>query len=325
MFEGSARRVAWPSQALCALVAAAIPTLAGCPLAADLGDVSLRGAATDGGSSATDTTATEPSPRTDSGSAARCVEGRADCDGSGACATVLASDPSHCGRCERACDDGSVCSKGECVARCDDGLVKCGQACVDTTTHPDHCGTCDKPCAARDRCEGGTCKTCTPSCAGKRCGDPDGCDGLCQSGSCDAGQRCVQGACVCDAQSCAGCCRAGTCMTGESANACGEGGAACRTCTTGTACDVGACVPYHVRCLGEDSGAGSIVKTCRAMCDIFQDAGCVSGVLAAYPTGVGFLANDLNCTPASLLGQITSCDSTLFPAKGQSVGCFCKD
>lgn len=321
----SVRRAAWPSKALSLVAAAALPTLAGCPMAADLGDVSLRAGAAADSDASSDTMATDPASPDGAPARARCVEGRADCAGDGACATVLASDPAHCGRCGRACDGGSVCSRGECVARCDDGLVKCGQACVDTKAHPDHCGACDKPCAAPSRCEGGSCKACAPSCAGKRCGEPDGCDGLCQTGSCDAGQRCVQGSCICDAQSCAGCCRAGQCMTGQSASACGEGGAACRTCTTGTACDVGACVPYHVRCLGEDAGAGSIIKTCRAMCDVFQDAACVSGVLAAYPTGVGFLANDANCTPSTLLGQIATCDTTLFAAKGQSVACFCRD
>lgn len=325
MSEASPRRVAWPSQALCALVATAIPTLAGCPMTADLGDVSLRGSATDGGSSATDTAATEPGPRTDSGSAARCVEGRADCDASGACATALASDPSHCGRCGRACEGATVCSKGECAASCGDGLVKCGQACVDTATHPDHCGACDKPCAAKDTCQGGSCRTCTPSCAGKRCGDSDGCDGICQAGSCDGGQRCVQGACICDPQSCAGCCRAGTCFVGDDPDSCGEGGASCRACARGTACEVGACVPYHVRCLAEDAGLGSLVKTCRAMCDIFQDAGCIGGVLGGLPSTVGFLASGATCSPALGLGQVATCDTVLFAAAGQSVGCFCKD
>jgi hypothetical protein len=54
---------------------------------------------------------------------------------------------------------------------------------------------------------------CTPTCAGRACGDQDGCGGSCQSGSCLNGQVCQNGQCV---HSCAvgTPCGPGSCISG---------------------------------------------------------------------------------------------------------------
>jgi hypothetical protein len=78
---------------------------------------------------------------------------------------------------------------------------------------------------------------CTPTCAGKTCGD-DGCGGSC--GSCGANQACQGGSCVCTAQCCAdtdcgacAACQNGACVTTSGA-ACGSGG----TCLANRSCAV---------------------------------------------------------------------------------------
>ncbi|KYF69972.1 hypothetical protein BE11_40480 [Sorangium cellulosum] len=79
---------------------------------------------------------------------------------------------------------------------------------------------------------------CTPSCAGKACGAPNGCGGKCSSGSCPAGTTCGGGGvayqCGCTPQcsgkacgapdGCGGICTGGACPAGEACGAAGVPG-----------------------------------------------------------------------------------------------------
>src|SRR4029077_1349135 len=80
-----------------------------------------------------------------------------------------------------------------------------------------------------------------PSCAGKACGESDGCGGVCNSGACGTGQRCVIGVGTCDPTSCAGCCAGSICKDGNADGECGHGGTVCATCPSGVACGTGTC------------------------------------------------------------------------------------
>ncbi len=146
------------------------------------------------------------------GSCGTCGEGEA-CEG-GQCvaACVPACDGKSCG------PDGCGGSCGSCPAgeSCNDGVCEAGSACGDVTYE----GKCEGDTVVW--CEGGalqsfdcgaagdgkvcgfkagtgyTCvpaASCTPSCAGKACGD-DGCGGSC--GGCAGGTTCQAGQCVAD-------------------------------------------------------------------------------------------------------------------------------
>jgi len=100
---------------------------------------------------------------------------------------------------------------------------------------------------------------CIRVCAGKSCGDPDGCGGLCD-GACPAGQVCQAGTCTCTAQSCgSGCCQADACFPGTADDHCGGGGAACSDClaqsqSCGAQQSCFACTPD---CSGKACGAAN--------------------------------------------------------------------
>lgn len=110
----------------------------------------------------------------------------------------LASDPLHCGQCDRRCSDGQVCSLGQCSSGCAGVLVDCSGSCVDTTTDENHCGGCNLPCSSEAECVGSEC-VCP--------GQADYCDGGCVNlennhdncgecgRRCDAGVQCVGGEC----------------------------------------------------------------------------------------------------------------------------------
>ncbi|MBL8740184.1 MAG: hypothetical protein JNK04_03790 [Myxococcales bacterium] len=89
--------------------------------------------------------------------------------------------PDGCGGICGTCDDGDSCDvgTGQCVAFC-------GNSCEGS------CGPCPSNSSQTLTCtSSGICKcnaTCTPSCAGKSCGD-DGCGGSC--GPCDANSVCA--------------------------------------------------------------------------------------------------------------------------------------
>lgn len=62
----------------------------------------------------------------------------------------------------------------------------------------------------------------------------------------------------CDASSCDGCCDAnGECQAGNQVSACGASGAACHTCVTGQACNLGACTGGNATGGSGGTGGGS--------------------------------------------------------------------
>lgn len=70
-------------------------------------------------------------------------------------------------------------------------------------SEPSSCGSrggaCQQ-CSADEKCDmklRACLKPCVPQCEGKKCGDPDGCDGACQAGSCQPGWECQNGKCIC--------------------------------------------------------------------------------------------------------------------------------
>jgi hypothetical protein len=69
---------------------------------------------------------------------------------------------SAAGRCEVSSPEG-------CAESCASAGAECGEVCGES------CGECA---GERSRCEGGRC-VCPPDCAGKVCGDADGCGGVC--------------------------------------------------------------------------------------------------------------------------------------------------
>ncbi len=113
------------------------------------------------------------------GSCGNCLAGQT-CDAAGQC---VGGDNGDC---------GNITSKGVCEGNT---LKYCSGG--DLKTYD--CGEFSKVCGYDDQFDWFDCiedgGACTPSCAGKTCGD-DGCGGSC--GSCDAGQTCNAGQCVAD-------------------------------------------------------------------------------------------------------------------------------
>src|SRR5581483_7307846 len=99
-----------------------------------------------------------------------------------------------------ACDAGQRCHQGQCVCdatSCPNGCCD-GANCVPFADQTNQrCGTGGAACAActgSDTCGGGgtpgVCG-CTPDCAGKQCGEPNGCGGTCTG--CRECQTCPEG------------------------------------------------------------------------------------------------------------------------------------
>lgn len=68
------------------------------------------------------------------------------------------TDVSHCGACDHACAESSICVSGTCVD-CTDKTM-CGSICYDLQSDPDHCGSCDSTCPNNVACVNGSCQGC---------------------------------------------------------------------------------------------------------------------------------------------------------------------
>lgn len=196
------------------------------------------------------------------------------------------------GACLRNQNDGACGAHGAACAACPVGGPACvpipgnppvGSLCqeCDSTTCPDGCCTADGHCdesGSHQSCghagsacvdctlDGSichewyaTCAECWPDCAGKACGDSDGCGGSCEA-DCGPGLTCVVGSewvpsgChPCGPTTCPyGCCDGdGHCVSGSHQHTCGAGGQACMDCGN-QACDWGViqaqCVPCGTDC-----------------------------------------------------------------------------
>lgn len=174
----------------------------------------------------------------------------ADQDRCGGECVNLASDPKHCGRCERACAEGEFCVEGKCSTTCT-GTV-CGgdgrSVCVELSSDRAHCGACNRACD-----EG---STCVDSKCVEGCSDDSACNGACVDlksdedncgkcgAACPAGGSCTDGECRCPAEQ--KICGDSCVDTAVEAEHCGECGQAC---DAGERCEGG-------RCVGEGQAGG---------------------------------------------------------------------
>jgi hypothetical protein len=128
--------------------------------------------------------------------------------------------------------DAGSCGPGNCSGCCS------GTSCISLSNQSTgQCGTAGATCVAcsgTDTCQAGSCQT--PDAGSTDAG-----------GNTDAGSGSDAGvdAGSCGPSNCAGCCNGTACIaiSSESNGQCGANGLACQPCTTGTACQTGACVP----------------------------------------------------------------------------------
>lgn len=157
---------------------------------------------------ACDETCAEPTPMcVVEGGAASCREGcgaEAPTPCAGRCVDT-ASDPDHCGGCDRACPDpmrpGAVaaCADGGCGFACAAGAGDCDgdpdNGCETSVVSDESCGGCGRVCAPAagvGRCDGGACEivACDPGFGDCNADPADGCEARLTSsahcGACDA-------------------------------------------------------------------------------------------------------------------------------------------
>ena len=226
-----------------------------------------------------------------------CPDSDAFCSGAGQCTCpglVCAGD---------CCPPVSTCEEGVCVAcvpfTCEivggecgilndgcGGTVPCGSCGPNETCQPNLVCACDYlecggECCSQDAvCYQGQCWTgCVPDCAGKLCGDDDGCGGTCPDSPCAApGEVCYLGACcapdcdgkACGAQdSCGGVCD-GPCPGGVDCvdGVCCETDCAGKACGApdgcGGSCPLGSCTGDWESCV--DGSCECIYLDCEGAC-----------------------------------------------------------
>ena len=211
-----------------------------------------------------------------------------------------ASDPAHCGACDKACpalNGGSAaCSGGKCGIACASPLVAVGGACVDPASDASNCGAAGHACVSP---EGGA-----AGCAGGKCAGacPQGAS-LC-GGTGDGGGKCLDvsrdpancGACghACGAPeggsaACVGGVCAGTC--GSSKAVCGagvDGGGTCADLAT----DAKNCAACGHACAAPEGGAaGCVASACAGQCS-------GSRTVCAQTIDGGGSCKDLSSDPA---------------------------
>ncbi len=263
--------------------------------------------------------------------------------------------PADCkAACQPACD-GKQCGANGCGGVC--GVCGETKACTDagkcvavaTTCGDGECEPGENPTNCAKDCK----PTCTANCAGKPCGDIDGCGGLC-SGPCPGG-----GTCTAD-KNCQGgsLCGNGTCDPGETnancatdckpdctpacgGKSCGPNGCggSCGLCGTGKACtDEGQCVALGPVCGNGMCEAGESNASCPADCKptgpVCGNGMCETGETNANcpadckPTGpvCGNGTCEAGETSASCAADCkTTGGSCVGKCGGQSNGCYCDD
>ena len=190
------------------------------------------------------------------GSCGTCPAG-STCNVAGVCELTCAP---QCG--DRVCGPDPVCgvSCGACAAglvcnTADNACVaSCTPSCAGKECGDNGCGGACGVCAAGSSCRDFRCvSTCVPSCGGNECGS-DGCGGTC--GACDAGESCQGGVCV-------------GCVADCSRRQCGPDGCGgtCGTCSQGQICDAqyGLCMT-NPDCIPQCSGRDCGPDGCGGMC-----------------------------------------------------------
>ncbi len=161
---------------------------------------------------------------------------------------ACAGDATYCGTV--CCQPGEDCVGGACT--CGGGICPNGccanRTCVSPPTDA-QCGTNGAACTvcvAPETCGGGNPGTpgvcgCTPDCAGKVCGDPDGCGGLC-TGGCPNGQTCRHGGCFlpCGSDNTCTSCGGASCACGAAERLCQDTATGLGVCTSDADCPIGA-------------------------------------------------------------------------------------
>ena len=195
---------------------------------------------------------------------------------------------SYTGSCSLSTSGNSICYDycNEAGTSCDEDADCCGGgACCDgTCTNEITCDVCTPSCAGKDcgddGCEGscGSCSGvdtcggggtagvcgCTPQCTGKDCGD-DGCDGSC--GSCSGYDSCggggTAGVCGCTAATCGSSC-------GTISDGCGHD-LDCGGCSSGYDCVNNSCTPS---CSHDCYGSCDTYNGCGELCGCDTGACC---------------------------------------------------
>lgn len=103
---------------------------------------------------------------------------------------------------------------------------------------------------------------------------------------------------TCSTLSCSGCCVGDTCMAGNTVDACGSGGVACGSCTTGMRCNAGRCEATAASCDPSSCGGCCSGTTCLAG---DSASACGSGGGACTDCGADHMCSGGSCVldPAS--------------------------
>jgi hypothetical protein len=202
-----------------------------------------------GGAASTSSGATSTSAGGDAGAHAcdpTCGCGLGPC---GASCFDLENDPSHCGRCDQACNHNAYCHQGKCT--CLPGFTDCDGACVFTAADPDRCGGCAFVCSPGENCQDSQCgpAACTgglTACASENnrhwCVDLGSSEPFCGSCGviCAPTEVCAGGSCrlYAPAAPCASCpCPSCDALVGAPSLCCpGVAGGAAPICVHGMAC-----------------------------------------------------------------------------------------
>lgn len=260
-----------------------------------------------------------------------CPAGTTAC---GPSCVVTATDPRHCGACDRACSlphASSVCAAGACaVGACDPGWGDCNgvadDGCETALTTVEHCGGCSAPCTVPSglpACDTGTCAV------GHCPRGTDDCDGVADNGcEADLGSATTCGDCavacpaaspLCDAggepAACVAACGAALpdpcgdrCVdTDTSLSHCGGCGMPCELPDATELCVGGEC--RVVRCPdGRADCNGDATDGCEATLDSDADNCGACGVVCEDPSG---------STPVCFGGE---CGLTCEPGRGDCNG-----